>query len=171
MTDQRSMAFSQPGTKSMDWITPPDIVKACGEFDLDPCGNALNIKNPAFRTAKAIWLRNGLEREWKGRVWLNPPYGRDIKAWMKKLSEYNWGMAFVFARPDTNWFQQYVFKKACAIYFLAGRVNFYLPTGIQAKNSGGCGSCLIAYGLTEMNDRLRKIDKAKLLKGYLVELR
>lgn len=54
-----------------EWLTPPEIIRALGEFDLDPCAP---IVRP-WDMAKAHYteLDNGLIRPWHGRVWLNPP--------------------------------------------------------------------------------------------------
>lgn len=54
------------------WLTPLDLIAPLGEFDLDPCGEQFH------KTANTIYSKNGLEQEWFGRVWLNPPYSKDI---------------------------------------------------------------------------------------------
>ncbi|MDR0672754.1 MAG: phage N-6-adenine-methyltransferase [Zoogloeaceae bacterium] len=53
-----------------DWLTPPEILDALGEFDLDPCASEFQ----PWRTAKKQFTirDNGLTREWEGRVWCNP---------------------------------------------------------------------------------------------------
>jgi len=54
-----------------DWQTPLHYISALGPFDLDPCAN---IDNPTRCAAKGFTIdQNGLAREWRGRVWLNPP--------------------------------------------------------------------------------------------------
>lgn len=62
-------------TGQKTWLTPPEIIRALGEFDLDPCCP------PAmpWSTAKKMVCRpdDGLAVTWEGRVWLNPPYGRE----------------------------------------------------------------------------------------------
>ena len=57
-----------------EWLTPPEIVKSLGEFDLDPCSP---IERP-WDTAKNHFTinDNGLIQNWFGRVWCNPPYGK-----------------------------------------------------------------------------------------------
>lgn len=55
-----------------EWYTPKEIIDALGKFDLDPCAPI----NPLWKTATQMYNKNddGLIQQWKGRVWLNPPY-------------------------------------------------------------------------------------------------
>jgi len=55
------------------WLTPPDIIKSLGEFDLDPCAPEENVR--PWSTAKNHFTKsvNGLNQKWEGRVWCNPP--------------------------------------------------------------------------------------------------
>lgn len=126
------------------WITPIYIINALGEFDLDPC----TPEYMPWQTAKYRYTtkEDGLKSDWFGRVWLNPPYGRFIGEWMKKMSLHNNGIAFIFARTETKSFQQYVFGQASSILFLEGRIKFHLPDGSLPKSTGGAPSCLISYG-------------------------
>jgi hypothetical protein len=127
-----------------DWITPPEITKALGSFDLDPC-----ICDPQpFRTADCMWSLSddGLSRNWFGRVWLNPPYGRKTGVWLKRLAEHGQGTALIFARTETEMFCRYVWEKASGLLFIAGRLHFYRPDGTRSKFNSGGPSVLIAYG-------------------------
>lgn len=120
------------------WLTPLNIVRALGEFDLDPCGF------PGHHTAeRLICLPNdGLKQEWHGRVWLNPPYGREIGKWLYKLEVHSDGIALVFSRTDTQWFQV---LNPDRIFFLAGRIKFLRPDFTFDTNAGH-GSMLLCYG-------------------------
>jgi len=122
------------------WLTPKYIYEAVGPFDLDPCAHAKN--NTAKR--KIILPEDGLLAEWQGRVWLNPPYGKGIGTWLEKLSNHGDGMAFVFARTSTKWFQNAI-RNAQAIHFFDKRINcmkedLSISTGAPADN------VLLAYG-------------------------
>ena len=58
------------------WLTPPEIIRSLGEFDLDPCVP----DSMPWQTAKRMVTKaeDGLTVDWNGkRVWLNPPYGRE----------------------------------------------------------------------------------------------
>src|SRR5262245_61092057 len=67
--------------------TPEKIIRAVvaclGGVDLDPCSNCGQPNVPAARhyTVKD----DGLAQLWSGRVYMNPPYGRGIAAWVDKL--------------------------------------------------------------------------------------
>lgn len=98
-----------------EWYTPreiiEDILKLFGVIDLDPCSN--NHEEPNVPANKHFTKADdGLSKEWHGRVYMNPPYGREIGAWIEKLiQEYLDGhitefVALVPARIDTEWFRK-----------------------------------------------------------------
>ena len=69
-----------------EWLTPPAIIAALGEFDLDPCSPVIR----PWDTAKTHFdiHADGLKQPWFGRVWMNPPYGDETFIWMKKLADH-----------------------------------------------------------------------------------
>jgi hypothetical protein len=79
-----------------EWLTPPYIIKALGPFDLDPCAP---IKRP-WPTARVHYtiLDDGLSKHWFGRVWCNPPYGRQTFQWLGKLAAHGDGIAYLHAQ-------------------------------------------------------------------------
>ena len=129
-----------------EWLTPPEIIKALGPFDLDPCSP---IDRP-WPTANHHFTvkNNGLWQDWSnyGRVWLNPPYGQRAKDWIRKLIDHGNGIALIFARTETQMFFEYVWLRATAVLFLRGRLHFYYIDGSQAKANAGAPSVLVAYG-------------------------
>jgi len=143
-TDSRGIHTLPVNGQSNDWLTPPEIIAALGEFDLDPCAHP----DQENRTADHMIHPpvDGLSCEWHGRVFLNPPYGSQLKKWIKKLAEHDNGIALVPARTEVeSWFWPYVWQKAHAILFLRGRLYFHRPDGSTEGNAGH-GSCLVAYG-------------------------
>lgn len=124
------------------WLTPLYITEDLGPFDTDPCAY------PGWPTAtNLIHLpTDGLLEEWKGRVWLNPPYGNELWEWLDKLSKHGKGTALIFARTETKGFVEQVWDKADALLFLHGRLHFYYPDGSPAKANSGAPSVLVAYG-------------------------
>ena len=146
-----------------EWLTPPNIIKSLGEFDLDPCSPV----NRPWDTARTHFTikDDGLKMKWFGRVWLNPPYGNETGGWLSKMVENKNGIALIFARTETLMFFKYVWDKADAILFIKGRISFYNIDGVQAKYSGGAPSCLIAYG----QDNVVALENSK-IKGQLVYL-
>lgn len=106
-----------------------DAVIACmGDIDLDPCSNSKTEPNvPA--AIHYTTEDDGLAQVWRGRVYMNPPYGREIGKWVTKLCEcYEMGnvteaIALVPARTDTGWFDQLIddYRFHC---FVHGRLTF-----------------------------------------------
>lgn len=131
---------------TVEWYTPPYIIESLGKFDLDPCASHKSISINASARRYFTKEVDGLYRPWEGRVWLNPPYKKKIvDAFVKKLSEHNNGIALVYNRFDSRWFQDYVLKKAHSIFFFKDRIYFIREDG-TVGNRPGSGSCLIAYG-------------------------
>lgn len=130
-------------SKTNRWLTPSWIVESLGEFDLDPCGA------PNHDLAKQTFIpernEDGLKLPWHGRVWVNPPYGREAVPFMQKIAEHGDGILFVFARTDTRAFHEYVFGMADAALFLRGRVRFLKDDDSKTKDANA-PSVLVAYG-------------------------
>ena len=86
--------FEKSANSTDEWYTPKEIIDALGEFDLDPCAPVA-----PYKTANVMYNKNddGLKQEWKGRVWLNPPYSRPlIECFVKRMAEHGNGIAFTF---------------------------------------------------------------------------
>jgi hypothetical protein len=118
------------------WLTPRWILSALGDFNLDPAAHE------SWPTADEHLYEFGLEEEWHGRVWLNPPYGRNIGQWLLKLQKHGNGIALVFARTDTSWFQSLEWDAA---NFMKGRIKFLRPSGKEETNAG-TPNVLLAWG-------------------------
>lgn len=109
-----------------EWATPQDFFdKLHAEFDftLDPCCTHDNAKCPKYYTMSD----DGLSQDWgRERVYMNPPYRRAIKAWMKKAYEAARGGSLVVclvpARTDTSWWHDFAAKGE--IRFVRGRLKF-----------------------------------------------
>jgi hypothetical protein len=130
------------------WLTPPEIIRALGgheSFDLDPCSAPEPRPWPTARRHIAL-PDDGLAADWEGRVWLNPPYSREAVRWMRRLAQHGQGTALVFARTETEWFFETVWRAASAVLFLEGRIHFHYPDGTRAPANAGAPSCLVAYG-------------------------
>lgn len=150
-------------TSKDEWLTPPFIIDALGEFDLDPCSPTVR----PWPTAKIHFTEedDGLSKNWSGRVWMNPPYSQN-KFWLRKLSSHGNGIALLFARTETQMFFDYVWNKAAAIFFLKNRITFHNVDGSPAKSgNAGAPSCLIAYG----KENIEALEKTR-LKGKLIYL-
>ena len=108
------------------WTTPLEIIelvgRVLGKIDLDPCSES-GKKVPATKH----YMSGGLDKAWKGKVYMNPPYGDVLGQWIEKLIEEHEGgevveaIALVPSRTDTKWF------RACKAYrrcFIFGRLKF-----------------------------------------------
>lgn len=127
-----------------EWLTPPHILQALGQFDLDPCAPILR---PWSTANKHFTIENdGLKQDWNGRVWCNPPYGLKAVKWLNKLAEHGNGIALIFARTETKMFFDHVWNKADALLFIEGRLFFHRVSGEAAKANAGAPSVLVAYG-------------------------
>jgi hypothetical protein len=141
------------------WLTPPEIIKPMGAFDLDPCA----ALNRPWDTASQHYtiIDNGLLKRWSGRVWLNPPYGGPdiVGPWMRRMVEHGHGTALIFARTETALFFEAVWRAATAVLFIEGRLHFHhgartfvprldkwFELGERAEANAGAPSVLVAYG-------------------------
>ena len=137
-------------SKTDQWSTPQDFFDKLNEefkFNLDVCANTENHKC-------AMWFseeEDGLSKDWSNvRVWMNPPYGREIGKWVKKASEAKGVVVCLLpSRTDTRWFHDYIYGKA-EIRFLKGRLKFG-----GSKNSAPFPSMVVIFkGLEEVTDKV-----------------
>jgi len=143
-------------TQSPEWYTPRQYVDAArkvfgGRIDLDPASCPA-----AQRTVQAnVYFdeeRNGLAMQWRGRVWLNPPYGRKhVKVWIQKLvdeyAEGNIDQAILLVKngTETQWFKELWKGSLC---FVTGRIRFEGPNRKdgQPHQSPAFGSVFCYFG-------------------------
>ena len=139
-----NVSFEKAKNTTIEWLTPPELVKKLGEFDLDPC----TPLNPPFLHAKENFTikQNGLSRDWVGRVYMNPPYGKGMEKWIEKLKNHGNGIALIFARTETKCFFNHIWDDAHAVLFVKGRIKFYNMEGKQV-GTPGAPSIFIAYGI------------------------
>jgi hypothetical protein len=128
-----------------EWLTPPELLRALGSFDLDPCSPIVRPWETATRHLSE--LDDGLSVPWVGRVWLNPPYGPETIKWVRKLSEHGNGIALIFARTETEMFHKFIWPIATGILFLKGRLHFHYPDGSRSGDNAGGPHCLVSYGV------------------------
>lgn len=115
-------------SKSYEWGTPQKLYDELNKefnFKLDPCCSKKSRKCEFYFYKK----ENGLKHQWDGfgSVFMNPPYGNQIKYWIEKAyNESKKGCIIVGLLPtrtDTKWFHDYIYNKA-EIRFLKGRLKF-----------------------------------------------
>lgn len=109
-----------------EWPTPNDLFEELDRefgFDLDPCADELNAKCARYFTKND----DGLSQEWRGKVFMNPPYGRQMRFWIEKAWSSSLGGATVVclipARTDTSYWHDFVMR-ATEIRFISKRLHF-----------------------------------------------
>lgn len=98
-------------SKTDMWATPQwlfDKLDAEYHFTVDVCATPENAKCPTYFTEE----QDGLRQEWIGRVWCNPPYGRQIGKWVQKAFECAADVVVMLlpARTDTAWFHDFCMR-------------------------------------------------------------
>lgn len=145
------------------WLTPPELIKSLGPFDLDPC--AAPSPRPWPTASKHIELpENGLSADWFDRVWLNPPYTQEMWPWLDKMRRHGSGIALIFARTETETWQKWVWPYADSIFFIEGRLFFHFPDGRRGTSNAGGPSALISYSERDTDFIINSG-----LSGYLVQ--
>ena len=134
-------------SKSNQLATPQTFFDKLDEkfnFTLDPCATEKTAKCKKYFTAKD----NGLSKSWEGEtVFVNPPYGKELKHWVKKSYEEsrNANTTVVLlcpARTDTQYFHNYMMK-ASELHFIKGRLKF--ENDSKEKNSAPFPSVIAVY--------------------------
>ena len=132
------------------WTTPRDFFDKVNKefnFTLDAAAikSSALVPNYLGPDHDYLWRRDALTVEWVGAseggaIWLNPPYGRTIKDWVRKADAVASGggtvVCLVPARTDTSWWHEYCIHHE--IRFIRGRLKF----GNQ-KNSAPFPSALV----------------------------
>lgn len=126
-------------SKSNEWETPQSLYDELNRefgFTLDPCATHENQKCEKYYTIED----DGLSKSWEGEtVFMNPPYGREIGAWVKKAYDETrvpntTVVCLLPARTDTRWFHDYCQKGE--VRFLKGRLKF-VNRALPSWNSTG----------------------------------
>lgn len=142
-----------------DWGTPVDLFErlhAKYRFTYDPASRHTNHLCGTYSTVDGTYGtgvlgepvqltdEDGLSASWQGhRIFLNPPYGREIGDWVRKAAEESQGSALVVAllpvRTGTRWWREWVVPYA-DIEYLPGRLTF-----VGAVNSAPFDSAIARY--------------------------
>lgn len=138
-------AHQSAAMKNDEWLTPPEIMDRLGVFDLDPC-SPINRPWPTAAHHFTV-LDDGLKQEWHGRVWCNPPFGREAIKWLRRMAAHGNGIALIPARTETEMFYETVWGAADAVLFIKGRPHFHRVDGSRADFNSGAPICLVAYGI------------------------
>ena len=162
-----------------DWATPPAFiewlrVEQLREFDLDAAALQTTAKAPRYfgPDHQIPANRDGLAAAWRGHVWLNPPFGREISAWLEKCAEeikrpeVHSIIVLVPARTDTKWFHELVMPHAYLVYLIKGRFNFSCPGHVKDANAP-FPNMLVVYRKHNLPDAgITVLDVPKEARGF-----
>jgi len=166
-----AQATSTPPTKrhrgTTPQATPPTWPKQSPAYDLDPCTPpVMPWTTAARRYTKAD---NGLVQPWEGRVWCNPPYGKETGRWLARCAEHENATALIFARTETADWHAHIWHRAHSVFFFEGRLHFRRPDGSRPKINAGGPSALIAYNAAN-TEAIKRAMIAAGLRGKLILL-
>jgi len=128
-----------------EWYTPPHVFNALGcSYDMDVAspGKSVTPWIPAVEFITA----DSLSKDWRGFVWMNPPFGgrNGLVSWLEKFFAHGNGISLVPDRTSAPWWQQFA-PRADAILFVAPKIKFIDANGKLGK-SPAQGTCLLASG-------------------------
>jgi len=137
--------YGQAPGRSNEWYTPSYVFEALGcRFDLDVA--APEDRRFCHVPAGGFYSEGGLEKPWRGFVWMNPPFGgrNGLAPWLAKFENHKNGVALVPDRTSAPWWQAHV-PKTDLILFSAKKVKFIAADG-SFGDSPADGVTLLAYG-------------------------
>jgi ParB family chromosome partitioning protein len=125
-------------TGENEWYTPPQFIESArvvmGSIDLDPASSEI-----ANRTVKAVKHYskedNGLDQQWHGNVWMNPPYAQPLMSQFAEAvaskhesGEIAQAIVLVNNATETQWWQRMA-SCSSAVCFPKTRIRFLDPDG------------------------------------------
>ena len=136
--------------------TPEWVWKELGVIDLDPCAGI------ETRIGKTNWAiergKNGLERDWFGFTYCNPPFSQK-EAWARRMIDHANGILILPERGSAPWFGP--LAEAAGSYWVMGKkINF-----VGGPSSNNLGSVLFLFG----EDARNRVLGSK-LPGHLVSV-
>ena len=112
-----------------------------GGIDLDPASS--EEANQVVKAARYFTHRDdGLAQQWTGRVWMNPPYSRDLMpAFVEKLKQsylsgdVQQAIMVSHNNTDTGWFHSLA-PECSGVCFPKNRIKFYRGEDVAAPVNG-----------------------------------
>jgi hypothetical protein len=134
---------------SDEWYTPAHVFAALeATFDLDV---AAPLEGPRHVPASAFICENSLQEQWRGFIWMNPPFGgrNGLVPWLDKFFAHGDGIALTPDRTSAPWWQD-ASVRCDALLLTRGKIKFERPDGSVGK-SPGSGVTLFAVGSRAIN--------------------
>lgn len=139
------------------WNTPQDLfdrLNAEFHFNLDPAANAKSAKCEKYYSVED----DGLSKSWGGyTVFCNPPYGRDLPKWTEKgykesLKPGTTVVMLIPARPDTSYWEKWIFGKAEEVRMIVKRLKFTDDDGNE-KSAAPFPSAVVIWKSPDLSVR------------------
>lgn len=128
-----------------EWYTPPHVFDALGcSFDMDVASPGQYVT--PWIPAEDFLTFKGIERGWRGFVWMNPPFGarNGIVPWLEKFFMHGNGIALTPDRTSAPWWQRFA-GQAHKVLFIAPKLKFIGADGLPGT-SPAQGTSLMAVG-------------------------
>lgn len=135
-----------------------DVINNEFNFSLDVCALSTNNKCDNYFTPEI----DGLQQDWTGVCWMNPPFNKELKKWVIKARNESKKhnsivVCLVPFRGNTIWFRDVCMD--AEIRFIIGEVNFNdLDRGLWLP------MCLMIFG-TNKPGQFSYIDYKKIRSG------
>ena len=138
-------------SKDEAWRTPDyiyDYFDKIYKFNFDAAASKENARTKKYLTKQddalsSSWCRKGR------RIWLNPPYSRNLYPWIEKAYEESKKGCIVailiYSRTDTKWWHDFVIPHAYKVHFIRPRIKFLDSKTGKKKGSATAPSCLIVF--------------------------
>lgn len=154
-----------------EWYTPKyilDHVIDCFPDHTINCDPAWSPESNVQSEYHYSALENGLDKPWYGNIFLNPPYGNQIKVWAKKFRD-EWyagnvkrGILLVPAKMETEWFRSLLYISECVDFF-THRIVFDHASNKKNTTVGTFSSALLYIGQFNTLPRLPDCYRMKVL--------
>ncbi len=115
--------------KNDEFYTPKFIFDALKcEFDIDVASPLKNQTNVPTKTKFTI-KENGLIQEWKGFVWMNPPFSK-AEPWVDKFIQHGHGIALL-PTSKAKWFSR-IWHSNLSLMLLPSNFKFDKPDDLRS---------------------------------------
>mgnify|MGYP002762862242 CR=1 FL=1 len=165
---ENSISFVQKSKKDI-WQTPSELWKPINERDqitLDPCAGSETNIGEVNHTKED----NGLQKDWNGTVWMNPPFSQK-QDWMQKAREELANCETIYiVTPDStdvkSWWHGELSEFCEWVWFSEGRINYVDPKDGEQKSGVSFGTSINIAGELSNDVKEWLANNGDLMKRY-----